>query len=322
MDRNSVIGLLLIGGILLGFSIFNAPSDEEIKQTAQTEIVDSLKEVVVKGVDTIVETPKSQIETSAVPTHLVPKTDAAGMVMMDSLNNIIYVDPVTGLDTIIPAVKENTSASLPEKLFTLENDVLKLEVSSKGGYVKNAWIKDYKDYQTYVNEGDDYLKLFDEQSKYGVSIAIGGKTINTTDYDFKVVSESATALTIQADIAGKTVDFVYALTEGSHDLSHVIKFNGFEGASPGQTTLLTDIKLLSTEKYLLTEQRNATVYYDEEGSYDYLSAMGDDELVFEERTNWIAFKQLFFSAIVMKKDGFGVGSEIAVSNRPEMIQPI
>ena len=316
MDKNAVIGLLLIGGILLGFSIFNSPSDEEIRQSVETAVSDSLKTAPVATVESLKETAAAN-EPTPEPSALVPRLDATGNVMLDADSNIIYIDPITGLDTVIPTTVQSASVQMAEEGYILENDVLKVEITSKGGYIKNAWIKDYKDYQTYVNNGDDYLQLFDEQSKFGVTIEMSGKKIKTTDYHFTVVTANDSSLTVQADIAGKTVEFVYGLSKGSHDLSQVIKFDGFDGAAAGQTKLMADVKLLSTEKYLLTEQRNATVYYDEEGSYDYLSAMGDDELVFEEKTNWIAFKQLFFSAVVMKKDGFGVGSEIAVSNRPE-----
>lgn len=314
MDRNSVIGLLLIGGILLGFSIFNSPSDEEIEQTAKQALVDSVKTTPVKLADTI---KTAVVEAAVVPTNLVPKTDANGLVVMDSNNNVVYSNPITGLDTIIPAISQTAVIETSEMVHVLENDVLKVEVTSKGGHIKNAWIKDYKDYETYMNEGDDYLHLFDETSKYGIQLSIAGKIINTADYDFKLVSSSASTMTLQANIAGKTVDFVYGLTEGSHDLSYVIKFNGFEAAAPGQTKLMADLKLKATEKYLLNEQRNATFYYDDEGSYDYMSPMSDDELVFEEKTNWIAFKQLFFSAIIMKNNGFATDSKLAISQRPE-----
>ncbi len=317
MDRNSVIGLLLIGGILLGFSIFNSPSDEEIKQSAKTSLNDSANTSQITETQGAIKELPEVSEIADVPTELIPKKDGAGNVLKDSLGQTIYVHPITGLDTIIPTAVPPSVQELPEEIYTLENDVLKLEVTSKGGYVSNAWIKDYKDYQNYVNDGDDYLNLFDEQSKYGLSVEMGGAIINTTNYDFKVVSSTNNALTLRAEIVGKTIEFIYTLSEGSHDLSHVIKFNGFESASPGQTKLLADLKLKSTEKYLLNEQRNATFYYDEDGSYDYMSPMSDDELVFEEKTNWVAFKQLFFSAIVMKDDGFATDSKLAISKRPE-----
>jgi len=325
MDKNSVIGLLLIGGILLGFSIFNSPSEEDIQQARETALADSLKNTtVVAPLDTISEiidsVPASVNNTVAtgasIPTEFTPKMNN-GMVVLDTTGQPVYTSNITGLDTVFPVANTEAQMVVEESTHFLENDVLKVEITSKGGHIKNAWIKDYKDYENYMSDGNEYLHLFDEQSKYGVSISLGGKVIKTTDYDFTVMSASDSTLNVQANIAGKTVDFVYGLSQGSHDLSQVIKFNGFDAAAPGQTALTADMKLMSTEKYLLNEQRNATVYYDEEGSYDYLSAMGDDELEFEEKTNWIAFKQLFFSAVVMKADGFGSGSQIAISQRPE-----
>ncbi len=315
MDRNSVIGLLLIGGILLGFSIFNAPSEDAVKPKTEISVIDSTN--TVDAVPAEIKQNKEVIASSNEKVNSwVPKMDDNGLVVTDSLNNIVYTDTITGLDTVILS-KSNISEILPESIHSIENDVLKLEFTSKGGHIYNAYIKDYKSYQTYVDSGDAYLHLIDQMSTYGIELNVAGKTINTNDYDFQVVSASDKNLTMSADIGGKTVEFVYGLTDGSHDMTFVIKFNGFESAAPGQTKLFADFKLKSTEKYLLTEQRNATFYYDEEGSYDYLSAMGDDDLVFEEKTNWVAFKQLFFSAIIMKDNGFGAGSKLAISNRPE-----
>ncbi|MFD1550711.1 membrane protein insertase YidC [Putridiphycobacter roseus] len=315
MDRNSVIGLLLIGGILLGFSIFNAPAEDDLKP--KTEITHNDSSQTVNAVPAEIKQNNEVIASSNETVNSwVPKMDANGLVITDDLNNIVYTDTITGLDTVILS-KSNITEVLPEAIHTIENDVLKLEFTTKGGHIHNAYVKDYKSYQTYVDSGDAYLQLLDQMSTYGIELNVAGKTINTNDYDFEVVSSTDKNLTMVADIAGKTVEFIYGLTDGSHDMSYVIKFNGFESAAPGQTKLFADFRLLSTEKYLLTEQRNATFYYDEEGSYDYLSAMGDDDLEFEEKTNWVAFKQLFFSAIVMKEDGFGAGSKLAISNRPE-----
>jgi len=284
MDRNSVIGLLLIGGILFAFSIFNSPSKEEIAAAkAKQEFNDSLRTVENKAQIAEEIATVSNIDTSAIG------------------------------DSLLDSTKVSSNSSVAEKIYTIENDKLKLEFTSKGGHLQNAYIKEYKSYETYIEESDDYLLLLDSSSNYGIDIAIDGGTINTKSFDFDVKESSGQSITLSANISGKSVDFVYALKDGSYDLNHLIKFDGFGAATPGKTKLLANFKPRSTEKYLLNEQRNATIYYDDEGSYNYLSAMADDDLEFESKTTWIGFKQLFFSAIVMNDNGFDTGSKIEVS---------
>ena len=313
MDRNSVIGLLLIGGILLTFSLFNSPSDEEVKaKQAQVEM-DSLTKVaknaeIVATTEAVIETPKN---------NFVPKLDENGEIVTDSANEPIYEDTITGEIKAVPLGAHESEGNTPEEVFVLENDKLKLEFTSKGGHLKNAFIKDYKSYQTYIDEDDDYLQLLDSTSNYKIDLDVNGKIVSTIDYVFSSSSSDGSSLTLSSKIDGKSVDFVYSLVDGSYDLSYLIKFNGFTNSNASQTKLVADFKLKSTEKYLLTEHRNSTFYYDDEGSYDYMGVMGDDELEIESKSHWVAFKQLFFSAVIMNDNGFASGSKLNMSNRDE-----
>ncbi len=289
MDRNSVIGLLLIGGILLAFSIFNAPSEDEVNAAkAKQAQVDSLK---------------ANLDTASI------KVQEEVLAEVKDTSNIADSSQMVSQD-VVPVVKA-------EEIYTLENDKLKLEFTSKGGHLKNAYIKNYKSYEAYASDADDYLHLLDSNSVYGIDIEISGNNINTKDYDFTTIESSENSITLSSNIDGETVAFVYTLLDDSYDLNYLIKFDGFSKAAPNKTKLVADLKLKSTEKYLLNEQRNATFYYDDEGSYDYMGVTGDDDFEFEAKTNWVAFKQLFFSAILMTDDGFSAGSSLAVKQRED-----
>ena len=292
MDRNSIIGLLLIGGILFAFNIFNSPSQEDIDAAkAKKELNDSIKAAELSA--------QTEAEIASV------KTDT------------ILVDSAELSDTGVVTLQETPNVIAEEQTFTLENDKLKLEFTSKGGHIRNAYIKNYKSYDAYINEREEYLHLLDSSSRYGIDLLVDGKNINTKDFDFTAGVSNDTSLTLTGNINGNTVDFVYTLTNGSHDLNYFIKFNGFNKAAANKTRLLADFKLKSTEKYLLNEQRNATFYYDDEGSYDYMGITGDDDFEFEEKSTWVAFKQLFFSAIVMNDAGFASGSKLEVKQRED-----
>lgn len=322
MDKNSIIGLLLIGAILVGFSIYNTPSDEDVAAQQKIELenakADSLKNI--KEPATIAATDNNVeviAEAEPIKNIYAPKVGENGLIVLDPSGNPLYYNTITGLDTIIVPTSPTVIEVKSEEIFTIENEKLKLEFTSKGGHLHNAYIKDYKSYGDYMLESDAYLHLLDSTSSYAIQIDIDGNLISTTDYDFTVVNQTENSITLASDIAGKVVEYEYALRDSSWDLGFNVSFEGFGKADAAKTKMITDFKLKSTEKYLLNEQRNATIYFDDEGSYDYLSITGDDDFEFEETTKWVAFKQLFFSAVLMNKGDFGKNSKIAISARPE-----
>ncbi|MDC3352487.1 membrane protein insertase YidC, partial [Crocinitomicaceae bacterium] len=94
-----------------------------------------------------------------------------------------------------------------------------------------------------------------------------------------------------------------------------ISFKGFSDRDAKDLALESDFKLLSTEKHLPSEQRVSTVFFKyNDDDYDYLSEAGDDEEVLEANTQWVAYKQSYFSSILMSESGFKPtnGSEIKV----------
>ena len=326
MDKRSIIGLLIIGAILFAFSYFNAeqPTDDKNSRTEQTDSTKQVTDTLLTDVD-IVDT-ISPIEEPV--NSLVPVLNDEGFHLTNNIGKYKYKDTLTGLDTLLndklaePKPVVQSTPKGPEEVVRIENDLIALDISNKGGRIINVLLKNYITYDSYLKEEEDtQLQLFDEQSTYGIEFFEGDKKFSSVDYDFKIVSHNEnSAKVVMINPTGKKVIYNYELTDGKYDVDFGISFKGFTDRDAADLDFVSDFKLLSTEKHLPSEQRVSTLFFKyEEGGYDYLSIAGDDEEVLEESTQWVAYKQSYFSAILMSKTGFKPegGSKIEVINLDE-----
>lgn len=320
MDRKSIIGLFVIGAILFAFSYFN-PSQPEVDQNKTTETTDTIKSAEI----TEIPTEDTVVISSPEVSHLVPVLNEEGIQLTNNIGQWHFKDTLTGLDTFItdkPFIEplENIIKAT-EEIVRIENNLLAIDISNKGGRIVNVLLKEYKSYSTFLNEETEPLQLFDDQSTYGIDFFEKEKKRNSGDYDFRFVKKTKNSVSVEmVNPNGKKVLYTYKLEDDKYDVDFGISFTGFSERDAGETMLSSDFKLLSTEKHLPSEQRISTLFYKyKDDSYDYLSVGGDDEEVVEQTTEWVAYKQSYFAAILMSKSGFKANSEskIEVINLPE-----
>jgi YidC/Oxa1 family membrane protein insertase len=320
MDKRSILGLVIIGAILFIFSYFNAEKAAKDIAAQPTETTSTQE-----GTESKSET----VEPTALASNtLIPVLDADGNQVYDTLQNaLLYRDTLAKKDTLI-ALSDETAVITPmetiedvkEETVTIANELLQLDISNKGGRISNVYLKEFKSYDAYVNEKNEMLQLFDEQSNYGVEFFEGDQKKNTKDYAFRIVDQNDTEVTVEMmNPTGKIVGYKYALTPNSYDVNYSIYFKGFSDRDVKDIALATDLKLLSSEKHLPSEQMVSTVFYKyKDDSYDYLSERSDDEEELEETTEWVAYKQSYFSAIIMSDAGFPASnSSIEIKVFPE-----
>lgn len=319
MDKRSLLGLLIIGGILFAFSFFNANEVAEDIETANNQSSDSTETFQEAdsnpAVDTLVI-----IEDEDPMLNLIPKVNEEGKQFTDSFGAPIFIDTLSGLETAIadftvPQISEPKN-NAPEEIVSIENDLIRAEISNKGGRLVGVYLKEYKTYDAFLNEKAESLQLFDDQSSFGITFYDGDKKKNSADYDFKFVKSTPNSAIVEMiNPAGQRVIYNYSLAEGKYDMDFDISFKGFSDRDAKDLALESDFKLLSTEKHLPSEQRVSTVFFKySDDDYDYLSEAGDDEEVLEANTQWVAYKQSYFSSILMSESGFKPtnGSEIKV----------
>ena len=325
MDRNTIVGLGLIGVIIVVFSYFNQPSKEELAQQAkEIAISDSLAKVK-KSQDSIAALNVAKTETvssSGLAPKMVMNADSVLVQATDSLNNPIFVDTLNNKDTVLQEVRidNTTSSELENTSVWIENDRLKIELHSLGGKVANVYLKEFENYESYADDDSTLraLHLLDaENSSNALEFPYGGNTYSTKGKSFEIVNKSEQNVTLRHTVAaGKHIDYIYALEDGKYDMAYEVKLTGLGEVTPQNVLLNWNTKLLKTERLLSEQRRISTVFFKENNeAYDYLSeSSDDDENEFEGNLDWVAFKQSYFSSIMMPVNGFDKeGSDLEIT---------
>ncbi|MFP4604696.1 MAG: membrane protein insertase YidC [Bacteroidales bacterium] len=299
MDRNSVIGLILIALIVIIYGIVNKPSQEEIEQAKRRR--DSLQRAQQEQVDTTEE------ETAEEPGAKTsereePEIDTE---LEDSSKNKELQDQYGPFAV---------SAEGEEEFIILENDKMKLKLFTKGGRPYSVELKNHK---TYTKEP---LILFEgEDNKFGFNFFADKRQISTNELYFENVEQedslyadnNAQRVTLRL-YAGEDryIDYIYTLEPDANMMDFHIKFVGMNEVIPNNySTLNLDWEMFAPqlEKGRDNESNYTTVGYKHyQDDVDDLRARGKDDAEEEinTRLKWVAFKQQFFSSILVAEDNF------------------
>lgn len=319
MDRNTIIGLGIIGVILALFTYFNQPTEEQRIAAAEKakfaqdsiDLVNVQKLAAVKTNDTLVK----QNSTSTLEPKMVENTNGEMVQLTDTFGNLVFTNTVTNTDTVIPRVKSeegNNSDVFNGETISLKNDKITLNLNTKGGVVSSVFLADYEAYDNYDPENKEEitaLQLFDgTYSGNYLSFPIDGKKFSTKEKRFEVLANTESMASLRHTLGnGQTIDYIYTLYPGKFDVSYEIKVNGLAGkVTPNNVFLDWETKLLKTERLLTEQRRVSTIFFKEKNEgYDYLSEYSNDDDVAENKVDWIAFKQSYFSSIMMPEIPFG-----------------
>ncbi len=276
MDRNNIIGLILIFVIFAGSFYLMKPSEQEIKK--EQALQDSLKNVREGNVDTLVTKPVT----------VVP-------------------------DSVDLSKPFGTAKTGEETLVTLENELIKAEITTKGGKVKSVQLKEETNFDNtplYLIEG--------ENNKFGFLFNTSGQNIYTDDLYFTTVSSTPNSATFRLHYNNEQyLEYTYTLQSDSYNLNLNIQAVGIQNlVDIKQKTILLNWEstLLRKEPNIKSERDKSTVFYkNTDNDVDHLSETSDDnEKLEKEKVEWIAFKQHFFSSILSSKQPFE-NTELAVT---------
>jgi YidC/Oxa1 family membrane protein insertase len=280
MDRNTFTGLFLIMIVLAGSFYFFKPSDAELKKEQARITADSAKKAGVKT-----------------PAAIAPAAAPA-------------------LDSVALKGPFGTNLTGTEAKSVLENEKLKLTFTNKGGKILSVEIKNEKTYK-----GQPVVLYDGNANKFGLNLNIGGKIVSTNDLYFTSAKTSGTSLTMRATYGeGKYIEFFYDLKPNSNNVAFNINLNGLNQVIQSNNISLNwEATLLEQEKSLKNEQRYSAPYYKYvDNTPDHLNIAKDvKEDLTKGKVEWIAFKQHFFSGVLIPKDGFEKGNlEVKVSTEP------
>ena len=281
MNKNNIIGFLLIALVLIGFSWYTQPSAEE----QRADFVQ----------DSIAKAKHAEIEKASKAAAAKRQANAKAKIEADS--TALFYSALKG----------------QAKKIVLKNEKVELTLNTKGGTVEKAVIKGYVGHNIQVKDGSADQKdvtLFDGKDQ-SLKFMLEAKEANiiTSDLYFTPsnVTDSTVTMTAVAG-EGKTLSMTYTL--GKDYMLHMsFSAQGMEGLfSPNYNKMDIDWsdKARQQERGFMFENRYTTLtYHDVEGGTDYLNEGSEkiDEKI-EETIDWVSFKNQFFSAIIVAKDNF------------------
>ena len=268
MDKNTLVGFVLIGAVIVGFSIYNRPSQEEMARAQHYQ--DSVRAELQKQ-----EQIQKEQELNAEKTALT----------LDS-TSLFY-----------------QAAQGTEQFTTLENELVQLTLSNKGGRIYKAMLKEYKDQQ------QQPLVLFDGEDA-SLNIGLEGKNENimSSQMYFETVNVTDSTVTMRLNAGDGHLDFNYKLLPHSYMVNFTVEAKGLQNFfSPSAKSMSIDWKQRArqTEKGYTFEQRYTSLTYKPvDDDFDYLSETKDEKENIPEVLDWVAFKNQYFSCVFMAEKSF------------------
>lgn len=315
MNRNTIIGLVLIFGIFILYSYLMTPSQDQLMRQKRT--ADSIWQVNQFRRDSTI---RANARLRALEAASEKQKIIESGKTLDSLT-ILRITLKDELGAFANAAVGKDSAII------IESDHLKLNFTTLGGKIGKVELKDY------LTWDKKPLILMDKDSlRFGLSFFAGNRLINTDRLYFqpfwpdpahqgknevKVSGNDSVQLGMRVFIAasdssfdtGKYIEFLYTIRGNEYMMHYQVKFHGMEDVVDPSTKYLVlnwSDNLKQLERSLKMEHMNTTLYYHFfEDKVDYLSETKDEEKYLKnEKIKWFSFKQQFFSSTLIAGDHF------------------
>ena len=347
MDKNTLLGLLMMGAVIFGFMWLNQPSEEELarQRQAQAELAAAQQNAIEQAqqnellVDSFTPTELALVA----PTVKQYGTLVDGVYKLENKNVNLSLEgdklsgTVTAGDTLININDVLTAnwadckprvASLAvkvlkselnniarykefaqyltgeEKTVKLENIVLSLDLSSKGGFHSRAELKEYQAYDS------SNIVFFDPStSDFNMTLLTNNQRLETRDLYFTPEVESDTTVVMALNL-GQNARFAIrsTLLPDSYIVKMDIEQSNMTDIIPSSTSEI-DIhwyqKMKRNESGRTFEERNSAIYYKYAGGdVEDLNALETESEEADSRVKWVAFKNQFFSSVIIARDNF------------------
>ncbi|MGM9735035.1 MAG: membrane protein insertase YidC [Candidatus Cryptobacteroides sp.] len=278
MDKNSIIGFVLIGVIMVGFTWYQ---NREYRERMEIQ---------------------AQLDSAA-------RVEYLAEIALDSVRRAEGTLPADG-----QAVKVNTPAykdSLlsvariaDSELVTLANDKLEVVFTTKGAQPYSVRIKDYKAY-----DSTDLYLIKPQMSSFDISL-YAGEYINTKDFSFSVAEHSDSCVVMRLPFAqGGYIQQKYTLSEGSYMVADELSFVGMENVIPRNVSMFDmdwNVVIPRLEKGYKNEKQYSKLdyYFTDDKKPEEIGRGRDGSKRIDSKMKWFAFQQQFFSAILTAGDEF------------------
>ena len=298
MDKNTWIGFGLIAAIIIGFSFINRPSKEELAE--RQRIQDSI--AVVRAMEQEAQMLSQQLTEDLINENgtITGENEVASAEALAEQVVAVY-------GPFAPAAQGE------EGLITLENEKVRLGIARRGGRIAKAELKEYKAYGDSIND----LCLFqgDESSLNFTLVTNNSRILSTQNLYFQEESlttddegKSTLVMRLNTNIDGCYIDFVYTLPADDYMVGMSIQPHNMQLAlaqNMSSIELQWNQTIPQQEKGRKFEEKYAQLQYMfVGGDIEKLSEVKADRAKESARLKWIAYKDQFFSTVLIADDAF------------------
>lgn len=285
-DLNSIIGFVLIFGILIWIMYQNQPTDKEIAaEKAKKELV-AKQEAQAKA---------DKTKTAVLPVAAATPGDTVQLAQLQkTLGGFAY-------SATLPSAKESFT--------TIENEKMILKIANKGGYIVEATLKEFKKFEK--NSGQLVELIKDNNSNLNIQLqTTDNRTLNSKDLYFeptltKVGADQVLLMRLKSG-DNEFLEYKYILKPNDYLVGFDIRSQGLNKVlnSSKPLDLVWDLKTYRNEKSISYENRYAEIYYNYEDGKENYVGQGTLKEENPEKVDYIAFKQHFFTTILQTNTSF------------------
>ena len=280
MNKNSIIGFILIGVIMFGFTWYQSKQySKQMEAQAQLDSIAMVEQMAAMALD-----------SARRAEGILTEGESAGVTVKN-----------------LPAYKDSllTEARLAQEgIYKLSNDKMNVEFTTRGAQLFSVKLNDYKAY-----DSTDLYLIKPHGSQMGVSV-FAGENINTKDFVFQVAEHSDSTIVMRLPFAGGGyIQQKYSLTEGSYMMKNELSFVGMGSVIPRNVSNVDidwSVVIPRLEKGYKNEKQYSKLdyYFTGDKKSEEIARGKDGSKRIDTKVRWFAFQQQFFSAIMTAENEF------------------
>jgi len=289
-DLNSLIGFVLLGAIMIWYFYMNQPTPEELEKQ-KTEQIQETSEA---------DSPESENTTAVDQTQIDPVTPIASdsLALVNAKNRL----GVFAYSNSLPSARDHETI--------IENDLVRIKVANKGGQITEVLLKNYKTY-----DQKPLYVIKDQNALFNLSFAtLDNRNLQTKDLYFEpelTQNGDNQVLSMRLKVSqNQYLEYRYELKPDDYMLDFGIRTQEMDRAINTSESLRLDWKLRSmrTEKSIKYENQYTDLRYLQDGEFEYMNAMSDEDEEEAKEVEWIAFKQQFFTSVLLTDEPFSTAN--------------